>query len=85
MSTFKKNKGISWQDFGEGMVVLNPHREKVHEFNQTAAFLWKQMDQSSSQEELASALSDEFEVDLNTAIRDVSTFIEQSHEWGLIE
>lgn len=53
--------------------------------NETGAFLWRQLEQDCSPEELAAALTQEFEVDLVQARADVRAYLANLQEQGLIE
>ncbi len=52
--------------------------------NETAAFLWEQLEADRSEEELAAALAGGFEVDEASAAADVETFIAELRENGLL-
>ena len=52
--------------------------------SETARFIWERVD-TMSREEIAEAMLTEFEIDLPTAQRDVTVFIDQCIKNGLIE
>lgn len=52
--------------------------------SETARFIWERVD-TMSREEIAEAMITEFEIDLPTAQRDVTVFIDQCIKNGLIE
>ena len=56
--------GAATQQFN-GMITLN----------EVAAFIWKNLDESESREILVDKIMDEFEVDRETATRDVIGFV----------
>jgi len=64
-----------------GQSVLIPTGEMAQKFNGMinlngpAAFIWEHMEQANSQEELVKMLLDAYEVDEDTARRDVAGFI----------
>jgi hypothetical protein len=75
-----------------GQWVVVPLGERVVEFsgimtlNETGAFLWKKLESGvQNEEELVAALLAEYDVDKETAQRDVSEFISDVNEKGLVE
>ena len=65
--------GAATQQFN-GMITLN----------EVAAFIWKNLDESKSKEELVDKIMDEFEVDEETARTDVEGFVGVLYEHGLV-
>ena len=53
--------------------------------NETGAFIWKQLENDTTAENVAEALLSEYEIDKETALKDVNTFIVKLIEAGLIE
>lgn len=53
--------------------------------NATAAFLFEQLKEERSKEDLIKALLDTYEVDAETAEKDVSTFLNTIQEAGILE
>jgi hypothetical protein len=53
--------------------------------SETAAFIWKLLDNGATLEQLANALTEEFDVDKNTAETDLNKFIAEITEKGLLE
>lgn len=43
--------------------------------NETGAFLWRQMEHDTTREALAEKLKEEYEVSLDTALRDIDKFV----------
>ena len=66
------------------------HRVKIanccinSQFKYLAAFIWKNLDESKSKEELVDKIMDEFEVDEETARTDVEGFVGALYEHGLV-
>ncbi len=57
----------------------------VINLNETGAFLWKKLEKGASEEELALALSSEYEVEKEVVEKDVSAFIQRLKEANLLE
>ena len=76
----KKNPDLIMRKIA-GECVLVPTSELAAKFNgminlnTTAQFIWEHMEEVSGQEELVAQLLDAFEVDEETAARDVRGFI----------
>lgn len=51
----------------------------------TGAFLWSLLDSDTTLDELVSALTDEYDVDVATAIHDVDAFITKLKDADLLE
>lgn len=74
---------------GEAVVV--PSGKVSHNFqgiislNETGALLWKQLEQGCEKKDLVQALLDEYEVDAETAEKDVNEFLKLAGDAGLID
>lgn len=53
--------------------------------NETAAFLWKKMEVDITQDELVSALLEEYEVNKEDAEKSISEFIDKLKDEGLLD
>lgn len=51
----------------------------------TGAFLWKQIEEEKSTQDLISSLLDSYDVDEQTAISDIGDFIKQLNESEILE
>lgn len=74
---------------GEAVVV--PTGEATLNFqgiislNETGALLWKELEQGCEKKDLVQALLDEYEVDAETAEKDVNEFLKRADDAGLID
>ncbi|MFR2407169.1 MAG: PqqD family protein [Eubacterium callanderi] len=74
---------------GEAVVV--PTGEATLNFqgiislNETGALLWKELEQGCEKKDLVQALLDEYEVDAETAEKDVNEFLQRADDAGLID
>ncbi|MDY2841526.1 MAG: PqqD family protein [Candidatus Borkfalkiaceae bacterium] len=57
----------------------------VVNLNETGAFLWKLLEKSSTESEMVDALLSEYEVDRDTAEKDVKAFTDKLMEAKLVE
>lgn len=58
--------------------------DSVYTLNETGAFLWEQIDGKKSVKDLIEALINEYDIDEETASRDVMSFIEEMHKYLII-
>ena len=85
----KRNTDFMLRDIA-GEVILVPTGAATQQFNgmitlnEVAAFIWKNLDESESREILVDKIMDEFEVDRETATRDVIGFVSAFYERGLV-
>lgn len=82
--------GFELKEIAESFVVI-PVSENVVDFssvimlNETSAFLWLRLEKGSDEEELVKDLLEEYDVDERTAKADVSKFIEELKNAGVLE
>ena len=67
--------------FGENAVSF----KAMITLNETGAFLWMQLEEEKTQEELLEAFLQEYEIDRQTAEADISKFIEKVESAGILE
>ena len=75
---------------GENIIVAegieNIDFSRIISMNESSAYLWKQVEgRPFTADELTRLLTDEYEVDAETANRDVNVLIEKWKEAGIIE
>lgn len=66
--------GAAAVDFG-GMMTLNP----------VGAFVWRALETETNEEEIVEKVLAEYEVDRETALRDVHIYVEKLRAAGLLE
>ena len=81
----KKNARIMERDVEEEMVLFDPHTNKLHSLNLTAAFLWELCDGENTKERLSEIFSRSFEIPAAQAKRDVTKVLLTMHHEDLIE
>ena len=85
----KRNTDFMLRDIA-GEVILVPTGAATQQFNgmitlnEVAAFIWKNLDESETKEILVDKIMDEFDVDRETAMRDVIGFVSALYERGLV-
>lgn len=87
----KKKKGFNLRNVcGENIIVAegieNIDFSKIISMNETAAYLWTSVGNSDfDNDKLVGLLTDEYDVDNETASKDVAAMIEQWLQAGIIE
>lgn len=87
----KKKKGFNLRNVcGENIIVAegieNIDFSKIISMNETAAYLWNAVgDKDFNNEELVGLLIKEYEVDEETAHKDIATMAEQWLQAGIVE
>ena len=79
-----KRGGLPFQEIDGQAVVVVPSRREMHELDETATFLWRELERARSVADLVAALCGEFDVDPGRAEKDVRAFIAGLEEKGLV-
>jgi hypothetical protein len=66
------------------ILVLDGHAQLVHQLNPTASFIWQQVQDAGTAETIATALAEQYDVDLETAHRDVAATLARFKELNLV-
>ena len=86
----KIKSGLILREVADNYIVVAVG-ERVKEFNglinlnSTGAFLWKKLETGAEEEDLVKALLDEYEIDEQTARKDVSLFVGKIKEAKLVK
>ena len=70
----RRHPDAAWRKIDEQVVVVTPDDGKLHLLNDLASFLWEQLDAAQSIDALVRAVTDEYDVDENTARTDILDF-----------
>ena len=65
-------------------VVLDRHGGLIHQFNQTASYIWERCDGKSTVAEIARQLNEGFDVHPTTAADDVVVIVRRLQELNLL-
>lgn len=85
----KRNKDFMLREIA-GEVVLVPTGEATQNFNglitlnEVAAFIWKHLDETKTEEKLTELILEEFDIDRETAQGDVQRFLQALYEQGMV-
>ena len=81
---FARIAGIPWQKIDEQILILNPEKSEAHEINESAGFIWQELDGHKTYEQVFQNFIDSYEVDSNTAKEDFSETVRKFLDLGLI-
>lgn len=65
-------------------LLVGTDTENVLELDETAAFIWRQVDGTRSVERIGARVAEEYDIDLETAVRDVTELLGQLAEFGVV-
>jgi hypothetical protein len=81
-----KSDNLAWNFIGDQAVILTLGEQKyIHELNPTAAFIWRKCDGTLNADQIAQAMTEEFEITLDEARSDTETFLTGLQDQGLID
>ena len=80
----KRDARLPFQEIEGQAVVVVPARREMHELDETATYLWRELERSRSVAELVEAVCGEFEVEPERAEKDVRAFVARLEEKGLL-
>jgi hypothetical protein len=81
---FRRDTRLPFQEIQGQAVIVVPARREMHEFDETATFLWSALVQERTVADLVEALCAEFEVEPAAAESDVRAFLASLEEKGLV-
>ncbi len=76
---------VSVKEIDGQTIVLDRSRDKLHELNTTAGFIWRCCDGKTTVAEIVAATAREFDADPGTVERDVAEIIGKLADMHLIE
>ena len=81
----RRVEGIAWRLIEEEAVLVNVRRDEVMHLNAVASFLWTNLDGEASLADIAQSMTEEYEVDADTALTDTVAFAADLVEQGAAE
>jgi hypothetical protein len=70
-----RRAGLPFQEIQGQAVIVAPAKRELHEFDETATFLWSVLAKDVTVADLVAALCGEYEVDEATAEKDIREFV----------
>lgn len=88
-SVIKKNPRIVARKSGEEYILVPitdnvANMEAVYTMNETAAFVWDNIDGETTLEEIARVMSGEFETDIDTAMNDIVELVNDLKKHNIV-
>jgi len=80
MSSYKLSEDVTWRDVDEEMIVLHLPTGKYYTFNNTGHLAWQQLAEGKDTSEITFQIMEKYEIDKETATKDLQAFIS-----GLVE
>ena len=84
MARPRKMDHLIEHDMDEEVLVYDPVIDRTHRLNVSATLIWELCDGTRSLEDIARALTEQFEVEFETALQDARTVLEQLKEEQLL-
>lgn len=78
-------KDLIWRETEDGIVVVDPNEGKVRVLNGVASDIWKKVNDTSSIATITDHIVSEYEVEHSRAEGDVSSFLQEMVESGLMK
>ncbi len=83
-------KGFNLMHIAEQNIIVpvgakNVNFNKMISLNDSGAFLWQQLQEEKTEEELLKAMQEEYEIDETTASEDIERFICKLKDAGMLE
>ena len=69
------NPLLAWREIQGAVVIISPEESVVHELNETASFIWMQLNSAGSPAEIAALLAAEYDVAAEVARADTEEMI----------
>jgi predicted transcriptional regulator len=79
-----RNPKLAWREIDGEAVIISPEDSHVHELNETASLIWKRADGKHNVDEIAAAVSEEYEVPVVVAATDVRELVSTLEKKGLL-
>lgn len=80
----RRDNGLPFQEIQGRTVVLCPARREVHELDEVGTFVWDRLREPCTLAGLVQAVCSEFEVEPDRALEDLSAFMGELRDKGLL-
>jgi hypothetical protein len=78
-----RETGLLVREVDGEVLVLDTEADRIHQLNASASFIWRQLANGASAEEISEHLANEFDVVEHQAQRDVAEILGQFVELGI--
>jgi Coenzyme PQQ synthesis protein D (PqqD) len=73
---WQKNPSLAWREIDDETVIISPGESVMHELNDTASFVWRNIDGRRNAEDLAALLAEQYDVAREIALADILALLE---------
>ena len=84
MAKLRKMDHLIQHGMDDEVLVYDPVVDRTHRLNVSATLIWELCDGTRSLEDIARVLTEQFEVEFDTALQDARTVLEQLKEEQLL-
>lgn len=84
-SRFKKNSQVITKKIGKKLVILDPIAGEIRSLNQTASFIWGNIQPRITVDEIIKRVCQKYEVSIEKAKKEVANFLDKYLKIGLIK
>lgn len=81
----RRRVGIMVRGFDDDLLILDTEANQIHQLNQTASIIWRNVDESTAPEQLAGLLAETFDVEERVALTDVLETLERFRGLNLVQ
>jgi hypothetical protein len=78
------NANLSTRKIDNEIFIYDRDRTLIHTFNDTGAFLWNLLEQGFGKEAMTKRMTDEYEIDEQSAASDIESFLDTIRTLGLV-
>lgn len=83
--TFRCNPDLSIRKIDDELFIYDRNQSLIHTFNETGIAIWEGLEQQLSPSQIAKKLTNDFDVEEETALKDVERFLEILNRSGLTQ
>lgn len=80
-----KTKAVAWQEFEEGIVILQSRASLAHELNGSAAQIWLNITGEKSIEQINQQVCEEYGLGPDETLSDTAEFVSELVDQGLCQ
>lgn len=84
VGSWQRNPALAWREIDDETVIISPSESVMHELNDTGSFIWDQIDGHRTTADLAAMVAARYEVEMNVALADTETLLQQLLSKGLV-
>lgn len=81
----KRRSDVSVREVDGETIILDRRGEMIHQLNCTASYIWKCCDGVSTLDDISAQLAAAFDVDVQTAVHDVTLLVLRLRQLHLLE